>query len=145
MRRQAIVWGVLVGIVAAVVGCKQQCFTPECDYDHYRHLMPQQLECCAGVPIQADAIDVLEPSTVLNPERKVRYLALAEAIAMSLEQGALGGNVTLPTLVAGQGLNILADLPLTFAGNTVIGSDSIRVLALNPAIRQTDIESSLSK
>src|SRR5262245_61467421 len=125
MRRQAIVWGVLVGVVAVVVGCKQQCFMPECDYDHYRHLMPQQLECCAGVPIQADVPAVPEPATVLNPERKIRYMALAEAIAMSLEQGTLAGGVNLPLALPGQALsNFLVDIPLTFNGNTVAGSDA---------------------
>ncbi|OAI46820.1 hypothetical protein AYO44_10610 [Planctomycetaceae bacterium SCGC AG-212-F19] len=145
MRRQAIVWGLLVGVVAVVVGCKQQCFLPECDYDHYRQLMPQQLECTAGAPILPETTDVPEPATVLSPERKIRYMALAEAIALALEQGTLGGNVILPDIVAGQGINVLADLPLTFTGTTVIGSDAIRVLALNPSIRATDIESSLSK
>src|SRR5438132_1166380 len=122
-------------ILAGVVGCKQQCFLNECDYKHYLDLgMSKRLEFDPTVSIQPTAVTAPAPSTVLDPERKPRYLSLAEAIAMALEQGRVGDQdpqgVTLTSLI-----NI--GIPAA--------SDTIRVLALDPAISSTDIEASLAK
>jgi outer membrane protein TolC len=120
-----------------ITGCKQQVFMSESDYAHYRNLMPESLETTAASNLVPDASDVAEPATVINPERKVRYMSLAEAIAIALEQGLAGGG---PDFNLGNGPNV--DQAITSPG---IGSDAIRVLALNPAIAHTDIESALSR
>src|SRR5262249_5466599 len=90
MRWKPVAVGLAL-IVAGVIGCKQQCFLTECDYEHYRHLgLTPQLEKDPMVTIQPATSTVPAPATVLDPERKPRYLSLAEAIAMALEQGRVG-------------------------------------------------------
>src|SRR5712692_2968075 len=122
-------------ILAGVVGCKQQCFLNECDYKHYLDIgLSPRLEFDPTVSIQPTAVTAPAPSTVLDPERKIRYLTLAEALALALEQGRVGDQdpqgITLTSLI-----NI--GIPAA--------SDTIRVLALDPAISATDIEASLAK
>src|SRR5438309_320963 len=117
-------------ILAGMVGCKQQCFLTECDYNHYRDLtLGARLDCDATASIQPTVATVPSPSTVLDPERKIRYLSLAEVIAIALEQGRVGDQdptgITLTSLI-----NI--GIPAS--------SDTIRVLALDPAVSATDIE-----
>lgn len=124
-------------LLMGLVGCKQQVFMTESDYAHYRNLMPESLETAAASNLVPDASDLPPPATVLDPERKVRYMALSEAIAIALEQGLAGGG---PDFNLGNGPNV--DQAITSPG---IGSDAIRVLSLNPAIAQTDIESALSR
>src|SRR5260370_32134532 len=130
--------GVGVGlalILAGVVGCKQQCFLNECDYHHYLEIgASKRLEFDPTVSIQPTAVAAPTPTTVLDPERKPRYLSLAEAIAMALQQGRVGDHdpqgITLTSLI-----NV--GIPAA--------SDTIRALALDPALSSTDIEASLAK
>jgi outer membrane protein TolC len=74
---------------------------------------------------------------VINPERPPRYLSLAEAFAIALEQGTTGlglqgqPNDNLPTFQGPQ--------------QGPLDRDSIRVLALEPAVAQSNIEAALSK
>jgi outer membrane protein TolC len=75
---------------------------------------------------------------VLQPERDIHYLSLAEAFAIALENGTIGNRF----------LNGTTDdeLTVTFTGGSVtIPQGSIRVLALDPAIIATEMEASLSK
>ena len=137
MRRQAITWAVLLAFVATNIGCKQQCFVSECDYDSYRALMPQSLECQAANCIAPEVAPIPTPSTVLDPERPIRYLSLNEAVAIALEQGTIGGGRR--TFNLGEGPQI--DIPYSPGGIR----DAVRVLALEPAIAYTDIEASLSR
>jgi outer membrane protein TolC len=139
-----MVLGLLLFFVGAV-GCKQQCFLTECDYDHYRNLYPESLDCSAGACVQPENVNMAAPATVLSPDRPIRYMSLAEAISIALEQGHLGSQGLQLAAATGGVANIIIDLPLTAAGGAVRGGDSIRIFALDPAIAQTDIESSLSK
>jgi outer membrane protein TolC len=130
---------VMVGLaltVAGVAGCKQQCFLSECDYEHYRQLSltPKPLECDPKASIAPATLAAPTPSTVLDPERKPRFLSLAEAIAICLEQGRVGDQDPLGTTLTSL-INI--GIPAS--------SDTIRVLALDPAISGADIEASLAK
>src|SRR5437016_6921435 len=133
MMRWKQVGAGLALILAGAFGCKQQCFLNECDYNHYRDLsnLGSRIECDPKVSIQPAIATVPKPSTVLDPERKIRYLSLAEAIAIALEQGRVGDQdptgITLTSLI---NINIPAS------------SDTIRVLSLDPAISATDIEAS---
>jgi outer membrane protein TolC len=151
MRWKFAVMGLALA-VAGVVGCKQQCFLTECDYEHYHAVgLPPALDCAPKDLLTPVVPDVPTPATVLNPEREIRNLTLSEAIAIALEHGSTGivsftnnaegefgialGRVTDQLAVAGpQGLT-----------PTVNSDDSIRVLALDPAVAGGDIDAALSK
>src|SRR5262249_28531406 len=66
---------------------------------------------------------------------------LAECIALALEHGTVGSTFTAQT-GSGQPANEVLG---TFSGSGFIGSDAIRVLALDPATVGASIEASLSK
>ncbi len=139
-------WKTLVGGLALALatssGCKQQCFLTERDLQHYQTM--------AGVPTDLDpnpahssivpALDGrvgADPTTVYNPEREVRYLSLAESFATALEKGTVG-----------QGINGLVDDTLVAAVgdlNQPLDRQSIRVLALEPALFGTNIDAAESK
>jgi outer membrane protein TolC len=148
MRRHAMLWGLLLLFVGAF-GCNQRIFMTEPDYDHYRHLAPAWLDCKAAPDsLLPEPANESAPAQVLDPDRPVRYLSLNEAIAIALEQGTTAGGVNLGAISSNFTLGFtspLIDIPLTFNGAQVTGSDAIRVFALDPAIAQTDVESALSK
>jgi outer membrane protein TolC len=136
----------LVGLslaAAAAVGCKQRLYITEKDIDHYKELAvpfgaPPNLEndpTAAILPNKYAGIP--EPPTVDTPDRKIREISLQECIAIALEQGNTGSQSALFPGIAND--NISASP----RGGTF--SDSIRVLALDPAIAGADIEASLSK
>jgi outer membrane protein TolC len=121
--------------LAVVAGCKQQCFLNECDYEHYRQVgLTPRLECDPKASIEPATLAPPPPSTVLDPDRKIRYLSLAEAIAIALEQGRVGDQDPLETTLTSL-INI--GIPAS--------SDTIRVLSLDPAISYEDIEASLAR
>jgi outer membrane protein TolC len=139
MRWKNIVAGLALA-VTGVVGCKQQCFLSECDFQHYHdHLgLPAGLEAKPNIAIKPLVTDVPPPTNVLDPDRPIRYLSLAEAIAIALEHGNTGiQSVTQP------GIN--NDNLSQFTGNGLTATDSIRVLAIDPAIRALGIENSLAR
>ncbi len=90
-----------------------------------------------GGPV-ADVRRLPPPSTVERPEGTPRYLSLGEAIALALEGGTVG--VDSP-----QSPGQSTDSLVGFGGNSVFGSDSIRVLALDPARVGSEIEAALSR
>src|SRR5262245_32270074 len=144
MRGKAMVCGLLLSL-AVIGGCKQQCFLKECDYDHYRELTAQNLDCACppGNLLPPEAGNVPPPPTVLDPNRPIRYLSLSEALAVALEQGNVGGPLELASFNFQGGLALSAgniDIPLVLNGRTVGSSDAIRVFALDPAITHTEIE-----
>jgi outer membrane protein TolC len=142
MRWKVVLVGVAL-VIAGVFGCKQQCFLPECDYEHYRKIgLPATLETSAAAIVPTTP-DLPSPATVLNPERPIRYLSLAEAIATALEQGTTGSGIIGGPNVDGTSSTTLGQ----FQGRTfaTTADQSIRVLALEPAIAHTEIEASLSK
>jgi outer membrane protein TolC len=144
MRWITVVAGLAL-VVALTAGCKQQCFLNECDYNHYvRDLgMPERLECDPSAGSQPGLVtQVTEPTTVLRPEAKIRYISLAEAISISLEQGTVNGYQGPAVLGRNPSLN---DAPGVFSGQGFVGADPIRALALDPAILGANIESALSK
>jgi outer membrane protein TolC len=87
------------------------------------------------------SIDVPPPPTVDDPDRPIWYMSLAEAITLSLQNGTVG----FQNPIFSEGGNPYNDTLVTFSNRTVFGSDSIRVLALDPAIVGADIEASLAK
>jgi outer membrane protein TolC len=142
-------WKVVVAALAlafaASVGCKQQCFMTADDLKHYQAMGVTGLECGdPGPSIVPAESHCPPPANVFDCDRTVRYVTLAEAIATAVEQGTTG--VQSPFFPGS-----INDLLATFGGpgNTtgisINGSDNIRVLALQPAILGTNIESALSK
>jgi outer membrane protein TolC len=118
-------------------------FISESDYHHYRNVglkgqLPDDLESNPQASIVPASSNTPAPPTVENPDRKLRYISLAECIAIALEMGNTGStNLQFP----GSGNDAL----ITFNGRFVGPIDSIRVLSLDPAITGADIESALSK
>lgn len=126
------------GLIAAV-GCERDCFTNEADLNHYTQ--DQQLPRLDGNPAVAlvpQGLDMKAPPTVETPDLPPRYLTLAEAFALALEHGRIGSQSEHTP-------GTFSDLLLPFTGGPSSFTDGVRVLALNPAIVATNIESSLSK
>jgi outer membrane protein TolC len=145
MRWKIAVVGLALSF-AGVVGCKQQCFLTDCDAAHYLSLAPMgKLDCDPTASITATGTIPPKPVTVHDPERPPRYMTLAEAIALSLENGHIGS----------LGLNGTAnDNLVSFTQSapqngslqgSVTGSDAIRAFSLDPSIVSTNIEASLAK
>ncbi len=132
--------------LAAMAGCKQQCFMTEPDYNHYVNMGEKPLEVDPTASLTPASTDMPPPTTILDTNRKIRYVTLAEAIASTLEKGTTG--VQSPFFPGA-----ITDLMNTFngfnqaAGSSVSvnGTDSIRVLALQPALVANQIESALSR
>src|SRR5262249_51903092 len=128
----------LVLALAALVGCKQQCFLTEPDYDHYVVMGEKYLETNPSAAIVPAQANIPTPTNIYDPDRKIRYITLSEAIQSALEKGTTG--VQSPFFPGA-----ITDLLASFSGASVVGSDSIRVLALQPAIVANNIDASLSK
>src|SRR5438874_2022517 len=88
----------VVGLTLAVsglMGCKQQLFIHEADYEHYRTLAnrlgaPGDLADDPAAALIPSKWNPPPPPTVDSPDRPIRYLSLPEAIAIALEQGNIG-------------------------------------------------------
>jgi outer membrane protein TolC len=152
MRWKVVLAGLALTF-AAVVGCQQQCFITECDYEHYRQIgMPTSLVCSAE-EVSPEPAKCPAPVTIDDPQGTPYYLTLREAIALALEHGTVGNQnpqFSLLSAIGGaQGVQNPAltylDNGVTLAGRAVVGDDSIRAFSLDPAITGTGIESSLSK
>jgi outer membrane protein TolC len=150
-------WKVVVAVMAlgfaASVGCKQQCFMTADDLKHYQAMGETALESDPGPGIVPSVSHIGAPATVLDSDRPIRYMTLAEAIAIALEQGNSGNFFPFLGNTPGQ-LRIINDVLATFGGpgstaaSSILnpaGENNIRVLALQPAIIGTNIESALSK
>src|SRR5581483_284068 len=124
--------------LAPLAGCKQQLFLTEPDYRHYKEMGEKNLEYNPSASIIPSTTDMAPPTTIFDTDRKIRYVSLSEAIASALEKGTTG--VQSPFFPGA-----ITDLLGTFSGRSLVGSDSVRVLALQPAIVANDIEAALSK
>ncbi|MBX7103237.1 MAG: TolC family protein [Gemmataceae bacterium] len=132
----------VVALAAAfvTVGCTRTVYLSETDANHYAKALgtPLNLETNPHATIVPEARNTPAPTTVTDPDRPIRYMSLAEAIAIALEQGNIGSQSALFP-------GIVNDNLLQFNGRFVGASDSIRVLALDPAVTGADIDSALSK
>jgi outer membrane protein TolC len=138
-RWGTLVTGLLVSWAAALAGCDRQCLVKECDADHYR----AGLRLAAGLedahaPVVPASAHVPEPATVLSPERRPYHLSLREAIALALEHGTVGVQSNRLQGVANDDL-------VQFTGQGLSGTDSIRVLAIDPAVVGANVEGALSR
>ncbi len=141
MRWKKVALGLALSFTSAL-GCKQQCFLKECDYEQYRSVgglqLPPHLEHAPGAGLEPITQLSARPKTVVDPDREVRWITLREAIAIALEQGNIGSQSPNFPGVGNDNL-------VTFQGRFVSGSDAIRVLSLDPAIVGADIQASLAK
>ncbi len=137
-------------VLAAAGGCAKQCYIT-CE-----DAVGSQTLAASGMNDKDPNLSVMPtiaptppPANVYDPERKPRYMSLAEAIAIALEQGTVGNqSTTLSNLAGGSaaGIQTSSDQPVSFSGGRFVGSsDAIRVLALDPASIGVGIENALSK
>jgi outer membrane protein TolC len=136
MRWKVVIMGLALTF-AVTAGCKQQLFIQECDYNNPNYL-PPKAECNPN--ILPPTTDMKPPTTIFDLSRKERPLALSEAIAIALENGTTGIQSVRLFGTANDDLEALP--PAAFL---TPNTDSIRVLALDPAVIGQDIEGSLSK
>ena len=132
-------FGGLALLLALLAGCKQRVFLTEDQNNIYKTMVPSNLESNPNVGAEPTIKPVGPPPTLYNVERQIRYLSLAEAVSIALEQGTVGQ----PSLLfPGIGLDNLIAAP---QGSSPSGSDSIRVLAMDPATTAANIDASLAK
>jgi outer membrane protein TolC len=136
-----------VGLLAALsfaAGCKQQCFVTQEDLVSLPSHVEQDIERNPKVACEPIIERVDAPETVIKPDRPIRYMSLAEAVSIALEQGTIGAN-NFPNITPGAaGSPTYFDNEVTFAGRASL-TDAIRVLALDPAVIGANIELSLAK
>src|SRR5262249_3289027 len=118
-------------------------FMTEADFNRTTTTLLEHMELKPDLG-QCPITDIVDaPPTLYNLDRKVRYMSLAEAIAISIESGRVGQ----PSfLFPGSALDNLVQ----FSGGGSIfggvnGSDAIRVFALQPAVFGNQIEAAVSK
>jgi outer membrane protein TolC len=126
-------------LLTILVGCKQRVFLTEDEHNIYKGMVPANLIENPNVGATPTVPMVGAPPTLYNLDRQIRYLSLAEAVSIALEQGTVGQ----PSLLfPGIGLDNLIQAP---QGTPPAGSDSIRVLAMDPATTAANIDASLAK
>jgi outer membrane protein TolC len=140
MRWKSVCGGLAVAL-AFMAGCKQQCFLTEAEMNDTIDKCHMNLE---NRPTLGDAPltpPVPAPPTVDLPEREIRYISLAESIAVALEQGTIG-----TTSLTGQPINQgTLNISASSLGAQTGLADGVRVLALDPARFGAEVEASLAK
>jgi outer membrane protein TolC len=121
------------------IGC-QRIYLPKEAIEEAQAGLPANLDNDPGVAAPTGPTTTGSPANVDFPDREAYYISLEEAIARGLESGtasARGG--------AGQGL--VDDNLVTNTGGGSLNNqvDTIRILALNPAIQNAAMEQSLAR
>jgi outer membrane protein TolC len=139
MRWKAVVMGLALTLAAAA-GCGQKFFLDKETYETSLAglQLPFNPETDPFATIKPITPLVKTPATVNNATRTPRHISLAECIARSLETGSVG-------VQSVRVLGVANDDLVSFSGVSAVGSDSIRVFALNPAIAYNEIERNLSR
>lgn len=133
----------MAALFGAAVGCAQSCLQHDCGWKelYARADLPARLDSDSAT---LDALitpavpDIPDPATVLEPERTPHHLSLGEAFATALEHGTIGTQFARSPGLPNDDL-------VSFGGNGIFGSDSIRVLAMQPARAGAAVESALSR
>lgn len=140
MGRSGLALLLATATAAVLIGCQQTRFMTEKDFNNYRI---QALEHTAAMPVVADLPTYTvetPPRTTANPEAPIREISLAECIALAIENGRTGegfARAGLGRRTSVQGLRTQQ--------NPSTATDSIRVLAFDPALDGTFMEESLSR
>ncbi|HEX4590763.1 MAG TPA: TolC family protein [Gemmataceae bacterium] len=141
MTRWNATLAAIAALAAGLAGCRQQCFMSAEDYNGFTNnpaLVPPNLASDLHDAIVPGQVSIPKPMDVTDTNREVRYISLSESIAMSLENGNVGSQSPLFP-------GVVNDSLVAFSGASVAGSDAVRVLALEPAIVGSNIESALSR
>jgi outer membrane protein TolC len=132
----------ILGLVS-LPGC-QPTFLAKEVYDGAHAALPPRLEENSYPITEPISTMTAAPATVSRPDRPPRYLSLQEAIAIALENG----------VVAGRGVTNLGLIPAPGGGPPTTTqiffppasqNDSMRILALNPAVSSAAIEIAASR
>lgn len=142
MSRSRWIKRALAGVVAfsTAAGCKQQLINSPADYSEAIKLAPRgALETNPHGPILPPTVDKMDtPPTVSDFVRPPRYMTLRECVALSLEQGNVGGQNP-------NNFGLKNEIIDSFGGRNVGGTDAIRAFAIDPAIAAAEVERSLSR
>jgi outer membrane protein TolC len=135
-------WAILtLGLLlATVAGCNQPVCLPDYDEIYRRSGLPQDLASNPDLTKAPTAPTVPVPPDINQPESPPRPMTLHEAIARALENGTTGLQTQLNLGLSDDSLVTIGSV-----GAYTYFGDSIRVLALNPAISQTNIEANLAR
>jgi outer membrane protein TolC len=130
---------VLAIALATLAGCSQPIYLHDCDEFTRRVGVPPDIACNPNLQNEKASPDVPLPPTIDDPERTPMYVTLHQCIALALENGVTG-------LQTARNFGLLDDDLVTSQslGAQFFG-DSIRVLALNPAITGTNIEFNMAR
>jgi outer membrane protein TolC len=136
-------WAASALLLVIAGGCKQRYFVTEQDFNKVTTATYTALDALnPELSAQPVSHPVGAPPTLENLDRKVRFISLAECVANALEKGRVGQ----PSLLfPGTALDNLVQFTGPGGINAIAGSDSIRVLALDPAFRGASIDAALSK
>ena len=119
MRWKLVIAGLAL-MAATSTGCKQPCLAFEADLEHYKSMSVPNLETDPNPAGAKVAGHLPSPSTVDDPDRKLRPLTLAECVSIALEQGNIGSQaVNSP--------GVVSDNLVQYQGRDGGGSDTIRV------------------
>ncbi|MFO0929111.1 MAG: TolC family protein [Gemmataceae bacterium] len=133
--------GTLVALLTLVGGCSQRCFMTEAEFNRTTTTFLEGMELKPDLATKPITEITDPPPTLTNLDRKVRFISLAECVAIALENGRVGqANLLFPG-TANDNLVQYSGAP----GSAVTASDAIRVFALAPARAGAEIEASLSK
>ncbi|MCC6421762.1 MAG: TolC family protein [Gemmataceae bacterium] len=139
-------WQPLLGLVIfALCGCGQTYFLREADYEefHSRLQLPPDLETDPAAGTQPVAPLAGSPATVNDPEREPRFISLQECIAIALQNGHTGLQSLRSPGLAND--DLVGSIPSSGGFFGFFGSDSIRVLSLQPAIDASNIDYQLAR
>ena len=127
-------------VFVTITGCTQTLYITDDQLKsfHAKNLLPpDSLNPAYGtIPYQTKEP---RPADINNPERDPRYLTLNEAIALSLENGVVGLRSIRSLGI--DDLDLLGDAQGSFTPRT----DSVKILSLEPAVFQTNIETQLAR
>jgi outer membrane protein TolC len=140
MKRASWFLVIATCVAAALLGCQQTRFMTKEDFKNFRI---QALDYTAPTPMAADLPDELfnlVPRTTECPEAKKREMTLAECIALAIENGRTGE--AFARAGAGRRTSVQGLRTQQSPSNV---TDSIRVLAYDPALEGTFMEESLSR
>lgn len=127
--------------VATVAGCTQTCYVSKDDMlaFHQRVGLPPNAVGDTTLGTIPKTTNIEAPPDVNHPERDPRYITLNECIALALENGVTG--LRSVRSFGNDETDLLGDSQGSFVPRT----DSIRILAMEPAIAGASIEAQLAR
>jgi outer membrane protein TolC len=125
--------------LTALAGCSQPIYLHDCDDLAKRAGVPPDIACNPKLTLEQATPNVMRPTDIRDPECTPMYVTLHQCIALALERGNTG-------LQTSRNFGLLDDDLITSValGGQFFG-DSIRVLALNPAILATNIDFNMAR